>query len=41
MLYRTGARDEARQVYTSSVNRYQNYEKHLAPLKQSLERETG
>ena len=28
-----------RPIYTSSVNRYENYEKHLAPLKQSLEQE--
>lgn len=28
-------------IYTSSVNRYKHYEKHLAPLKQSLEQEAG
>ena len=41
MPYRTDAHGEARQVYTSSVNRNENYEKHLAPLTQSLDQEAG
>ena len=30
-----------RPIYTSSVNRYLRYEKHLAPLKRLLEQKAG